>query len=55
MTKSASKIRFKAKLLRPAETAKGSSWTFLVLPDNASATLPTRGMTTVGGTVKEAK
>ena len=51
MTKTTSKIRCKAKLLRPAEAAKGSSWTFLVLPGNASAMLPTRGMTTVEGTI----
>jgi len=51
MTKTTSKIRFKAKLLRPAEAAKGSSWTFLVLPGKASATLPTRGRTTVEGTI----
>ncbi len=43
-------IRFKARLLRPAE-AKGGSWSFLVLPRNASAKLPTRGMTSVEGTV----
>jgi hypothetical protein len=51
MTRTVSKIRFKAKLLRPAGTAKGGSWTFLVLPKNASAKLPTRGMTTVKGTI----
>jgi hypothetical protein len=51
MTKTASKIRFKARLLRPAERAKGSSWSFLVLPKDASAKLPTRGMTTVEGTI----
>jgi Bacteriocin-protection, YdeI or OmpD-Associated/Domain of unknown function (DUF1905) len=51
MTKTASKIRFKAKLLRPAATAKGGSWTFLVLPKNVSAKLTTRGMTTVKGTI----
>ena len=50
MTKTTSKILFKAKLLRP-EAAKGSSWTFLVLPGNASAKLPTRGRTTVEGTI----
>lgn len=50
MTKTTSKIRFKARLLRPAEPAKGSSWTFLILPKSASAKLPTRGMTTVEGT-----
>ena len=36
-------IRFKAKLLRPAESEKGDSWTFLILPKNASAKLPSRG------------
>jgi hypothetical protein len=51
MTTSASKIRFQAQLMRPAEAAKGGSWTFLVLPKNASAKLPTRGMTTVEGTI----
>jgi hypothetical protein len=50
MTKTACKIRFKAKLLRP-EAGKGDSWTFLILPKNASAKLPTRGMTAIEGTV----
>jgi Bacteriocin-protection, YdeI or OmpD-Associated/Domain of unknown function (DUF1905) len=49
MTRSASKIRFSAKLLRPAASAKASSWTFLVLPKEASAKLPSRGMTSVEG------
>jgi Bacteriocin-protection, YdeI or OmpD-Associated/Domain of unknown function (DUF1905) len=51
MTKTASKIRFKAKLFRPAESAKPSSWTFLTLPKNASAKLPSRGMTAIEGTI----
>jgi len=50
-SKATSKIRFKAKLLRPAEPANGSSWTFLILPRGASAKLPTRSMTTVEGTI----
>lgn len=50
MSKTASKIRFKARLLRPA-TPKSASWAFLVLPRNASAKLSTRGMTTVEGTI----
>lgn len=50
VTRTASTIRFKAKLLRPA-TAKGGSWTFLILPKNASAKLPTRSMTAVEGTM----
>ena len=51
MTKSASKIRFTAKLLRPVATAKAGSWTFLTLPKDASEKLPSRGMTTVEGTI----
>jgi hypothetical protein len=51
MTQTISKIRFKAKLLRPAKTANGSSWSFLILPRSASAKLPTRGMTTVAGAI----
>jgi hypothetical protein len=50
MTKTAS-IGFKAKLLRPAESATGDSWTFLILPKNASAKLPSRGMTAIEGTI----
>ena len=44
-------IRFKAKLVRPAETEKGDSWTFLVLPKSASAKLASRGMTAIEGTI----
>jgi hypothetical protein len=51
MTKTGCKIRFKAKLLRPAESEKANSWTFLVLPKNASAKLPSRGMTAIEGTI----
>ena len=51
MTRTASKIRFSAKLFRPAATAQAGSWTFLTLPKNASAKLPSRGMTTVEGTI----
>jgi hypothetical protein len=51
MTKSTLKIRFNAKLLRPARSAKSGSWSFLVLPKTASAKLPTRGMTTVQGSI----
>jgi len=57
MTKTS--IRFKAKLFRPAmeparpradQRAK-TDWTFLILPKNASAKLPTRGMTAIEGTL----
>ena len=44
-------IPFKAKLFRPAESEKAGSWTFLVLPKNASAKLPSRGMTAIEGTI----
>jgi hypothetical protein len=51
MTKTVSKIRFKAKLFRPAESAKAGSWMFLTLPASSSAKLPTRGMTPIEGTI----
>lgn len=51
MAVTASKIRFKTKLLQPAVPAKGLSWTFLILPKSASAKLPSRGMTAVEGTI----
>jgi hypothetical protein len=50
MTRSISKIRFSAKRHRTA-TPKASSWTFLTLPKTASAKLPSRGMTTVDGSI----
>jgi hypothetical protein len=43
-------IRFKAKLLRPAQSEK-EAWAFLILPKTASAKLPSRGMTTIEGTI----
>jgi hypothetical protein len=51
VTKTASKICFKAKLFRPAESENADSWTFLTLPKNASAKLPCRGMTAIEGTI----
>ena len=53
MAKSTGPIRFKAKLLRPA-TPKGASWTFFVLPADASGQLPTRAMVSVEGTLGDA-
>ncbi len=41
-------IRFTAKLVRPAE---GDGWLFLILPAEASAGLPSRGMVAVEGTL----
>ena len=51
VTKPASKIRFKAKLFRQAQSEKAGSWSFLILPKNASAKLPSRGMTPIEGTI----
>jgi hypothetical protein len=60
MTATRSKIRFKAKLFRPAmeparpradQREKADFCTFLVLPKNASAKLPSRGMTAIEGTI----
>jgi hypothetical protein len=53
--KVASKIRFSATLLSPRRptppAGKLLSWTFLTLPKEASAKLPSRGQTTVEGTL----
>jgi bacteriocin resistance YdeI/OmpD-like protein/uncharacterized protein DUF1905 len=58
MTKTS--IRFKAKLFRPAmeparpradQREKSDSWTFLILPKNASAKLPSRSVTAIEGTI----
>ena len=46
----ASNIRFSATLFRPVTTAKVVGWTFLTLPKEASAKLPSRSMTSVEGT-----
>jgi len=44
-------IRFSARLFRHNATEKIGSWTLLSLPKNASAKLPSRGMTMVEGTI----
>ena len=51
MTTTDSRIRFRARLLRPAAPAKVRSWTFLTLPKDATAKVSSRGMTTVEGTI----
>lgn len=51
MTKTASMVRFKAKLLRPAAAANNGAWTFITLPKSASAKLPSRGRATVEGAI----
>jgi hypothetical protein len=53
MAASAGKIRFKAKLSRPA-TPRGAAWTFVLLPAPASAKLPTRNMVSVDGMLDDA-
>lgn len=55
-SRTAPTIRFHATLLRPRDSghasaaAKPADWTFLTLPKDASAKLPSRGQTTVAGT-----
>jgi hypothetical protein len=48
--KNAGKIRFSATLLRPVTNGKTVTWSFLKLPKEASAKLPSRGMMSVEGT-----
>ena len=50
-SKAAPKVRFSATLLRPAGATTAVSWTFLNLPKEASAKLPSRGMASVEGTL----
>jgi len=40
-----------AKAARADQREKSDSWTFLILPKNASAKLPSRGMTAIEGTI----
>jgi hypothetical protein len=49
--KTESTIRFSAKLFRPEAADKTGSWTLLTLPKDASAKLPSRGVTIVEGTI----
>lgn len=51
MSQDAAKLRFKAKLLRPAKLGDQGSWTFLVLPKSVSEKLPRRGRSSVDGTI----
>jgi hypothetical protein len=51
MAKTSAMIRFRAKILQPEASSKLGSWAFLTLPKLASARLPSRGMTTVEGTI----
>jgi hypothetical protein len=51
MTQVDTKSRFKAKLLRPTKPDGDTSWTFVILPKDASEKLPRRGRTSVDGTL----
>jgi hypothetical protein len=51
MSQDASKLRFKAKLLRPVKSGDEGSWAFVVLPKTVSEKLPRRGRTSVDGTM----
>src|SRR6476620_7115659 len=51
MTGTASRIRFKTKLLRPATPTRSRGWSFLVLPKAASAKLPSRSVEAIEGTM----
>lgn len=44
------RIRFSATLNRPVTNEKAVAWTFLILPREASAKLPSRGMASIEGT-----
>jgi len=48
---SLSKIRFRAKLLRPLATGKSLSRAFVMVPKSVSAKLPSRSKTTVDGRI----
>jgi len=51
MSQVTTKLKFKAKLLRPIKSGKENSWAFLVLPGSISENLPRRGRTSVEGTI----
>jgi hypothetical protein len=51
VSQAASTIRFRAELLRPAVRGRGGDWSFVLVPKGAGAKLPTRGRTTVEGTL----
>ena len=51
MEKENSRAEFDARLLRPRNLGGDSEWAFVVLPKEASATLPRRGRITVSGTL----
>src|SRR5262245_10767650 len=52
---SCQKLRFRAKLLRPKESGKSEPWTFLKLPIDISAAMPSRGQVSVEGTINNSR
>ncbi|MEJ7805239.1 MAG: YdeI/OmpD-associated family protein [Telluria sp.] len=50
MTQPAAPSRFQAKLMRPSKPGT-DAWAFIILPKEASETLPRRGRTTVDGAI----
>lgn len=51
MAKSATTVAFHAELKKPGGKDRGAEWSFLQLPQEASAKLPSRGLVTVEGTL----
>lgn len=49
----AAPIHFEAKLLRPVAETKRPTWTFLLLPEEASQQLPSRGLVSVEGRMNQ--
>ena len=51
VTEHGTQSRFKAPLLRPAKPDDDAPWAFVILPREASDTLPRRGRTSIDGTL----
>jgi len=47
------RIRFRSTLHRPANAGKAVTWTFLRLPEEVSAQLPSRGKASIEGTFND--
>jgi len=54
MTRQNKTSHISARMRRPRTSGDDSSWAFVVLPKEASATLPRRGRTTIDGTINGA-
>ena len=51
MTQADDRSRFETRLLRPAKPGADGLWAFVVIPKDASQTLPRRGRTSIEGTI----